>query len=156
MKTTLTNILYATFLIVLIGCNSEKKNNASNNTEDIDVLQTEENISLGDNSQTSLDWDGTYKGVIPCADCEGIEMTVTITQDNTYHIEETYLGKNTTAFESEGTFAWDDTGQKIIFSDTDRHPYFVGENTLTLLDKDGNKITGELESFYVLTKDHSQ
>ena len=26
------------------------------------------------NSQNSLDWSGTYKGIIPCADCEGIRL----------------------------------------------------------------------------------
>ena len=27
-------------------------------------------ITTGDNSQTSLDWDGTYTGILPCADCK--------------------------------------------------------------------------------------
>nr|WP_250850238.1 copper resistance protein NlpE N-terminal domain-containing protein [Acinetobacter sp. ANC 5378] len=28
---------------------------------------------MGDTVETSLDWAGEYKGVFPCADCEGIE-----------------------------------------------------------------------------------
>jgi uncharacterized lipoprotein NlpE involved in copper resistance len=32
-------------------------------------------------SQTSLDWDGSYAGVVPCADCAGIETFITINED---------------------------------------------------------------------------
>jgi hypothetical protein len=38
----------------------------------------------GDTSRTSLDWPGTYTGVLPCADCEGIETTITLSVDLTY------------------------------------------------------------------------
>ncbi len=31
-------------------------------------------LPIGDTAETSLDWAGEYKGVFPCADCEGIKM----------------------------------------------------------------------------------
>jgi len=145
MKTSIISAFCLTFIIVLTSCNSEKKKE----TQISDESQME---AIGDNSMTSLDWDGTYEGELPCADCEGIKTMVTINKDNTYVTKETYVGKDQIPHKTEGTFKWDEKGQKIIFSDVNRHPYFVGENTLTHLDENGNKISGDLEALYVLSK----
>lgn len=148
MKTTIINTLSITLIFLITSCNSGKKKE----TQVIEEPQPEMEVGFtGDNSMTSLDWDGVYEGELPCADCEGIKTVVTINSDNTFTIQETYLGKETTPFETNGTFEWDDQGRKILLSN-DRHPFFVGENTLTLLDSDGNKITGDLEALYVLRK----
>lgn len=148
MKNTIITTLSITLVFLITSCNSGKKKE----TQIIEEPQQEvEMEATGDNSMTSLDWDGVYEGELPCADCEGIKTVVTINSDKTYTIQETYLGKETTPIETKGTFEWDGQGQKIILSN-DRNPFFVGENTLTLLDSDGNKNTGELESFYVLRK----
>ena len=137
--------IYTCFMLValLFSCNDNKKK---------EVETMPESELMGDNSMTSLDWAGTYEGVLPCADCEGIKTVITINQDNSYVTKEIYEGKKDSLFESKGTFKWDENGQKIIFSDASRHLYFVGENTLTLLDKDGNKISGDLAEYYILKK----
>lgn len=150
MKNTIINTLCIALVFLITSCNSEKKKDIETKNEAIEEPQVEMQVT-GDNSMTSLDWAGVYKGELPCADCEGIKTTVTINNDNTYIIEETYLGKDTTSFETKGTFEWDNTGQKILLSN-DRNPYFVGENTLILLDSDGNRNIGDLEALYILTK----
>ena len=149
MKTAFINILSITFLLVITSCNSGKKTETPTTDEQQMDL-------VGDNSMTSLDWDGTYEGELPCADCDGIKTVMTINQDNTYVLKETYVGKNATPYETKGTFKWDDKGQNIILSDASRPSYFVGENTLTYLDKDGEKVIGDLESLYVLDKVQEQ
>lgn len=145
MKRTILNFSYIALAVLMTSCNSNKKN---------EVQKVEESIEIypEDTSRNALDWDGTYEGVLPCADCEGIKTTIVIHQDHTYTIKETYLGKDNNTFESEGTFEWDDKGQKITFSDADKRSYFVGENTLTHLDSDGNKIIGDMEALYILQK----
>lgn len=35
---------------------------------------------------------GTYEGVLPCADCEGIKTKITFNKDTTYDLEVEYLG----------------------------------------------------------------
>lgn len=145
MKTFLVNFFSVLLLIFLSSCNSNKKKEAPLENE-----PTQETV--GDTSENSLDWAGTYEGELPCADCEGIKTVVTINNDNTYVTKEIYLGKEVKPFETAGTFEWDEKEQKIILSDADRHSYFVGENTLTYLDEEGNKITGDLEALYILNK----
>lgn len=139
-----SNSIYSLFILtaLFLSCNDNKKSNS-------EAMDME---AVGDNSMTSLDWAGTYEGILPCADCEGIKTVISINQDNTYVAKEIYEGKSDSLFESKGTFKWDEKGQKIILSDANRHPYFVGENTLTHLDKDGNKITGVLAKRYILKK----
>jgi YD repeat-containing protein len=113
-----------------------------------------ENLPIADNSQTSLDWAGTYEGTIPCADCSGISTTLTLNQDNTFRKSEIYQGKSTKAFMTEGTFSWDEDGQRITTTSTngDKQQYFVGENVLFHLDKDGQRIEGNLASLYRLAR----
>lgn len=142
-------ILSITIVLLMTSCISEKKKETPI-TEDSQIEEVDMRVT-GDNSMTSLDWDGTYEGELPCADCEGIKTVVTINSDKTYTIQETYLGKETTPIETKGTFEWDDKGQIINLSN-DRNPYFVGENTLTLLDSDGQKNTGDLQALYILNK----
>ena|SRR5690554_8196743 len=44
-------------------------------------------------AQNSLDWQGTYSGVLPCADCSGMETQLTLNEDHTYVLTDTYLGE---------------------------------------------------------------
>lgn len=106
-------------------------------------------------SQVSLDWAGMYKGVVPCADCEGIETTVVLNADQTYLLRTAYLGKpDALASEKTGAFTWNTAGNTVVLSGLENTPnqYFVGENQLIQLDLGGNKITGDLAQKYVLMK----
>lgn len=137
-------------LISSMGCNSTKQRVDGSSD---DILNND--IPDSHTSEIALDWEGSYQGVLPCADCEGIRTKISLNQDLSYTIKDEYLGKEG-IFESKGTFKWSDDGQKIILSDTDRNAYFVGENRLIQLDKAGNKIIGDLASLYVLNKIKTQ
>ena len=63
------------------------------------------------NSRNSLDWAGTYRGVLPCADCPGIETTVTLRADGTYSATSRYLERDV-ARTGEGRFSWSNDGGK--------------------------------------------
>ncbi|MNT94835.1 putative lipoprotein NlpE involved in copper resistance [compost metagenome] len=72
----------------------------------------------------------------------------------TYLIKTKYKGKGDKVFEETGDFKWDKTGSIVILEGLkDRSSqFFVGENTLTQLDMDGKRITGNLAEDYVLKK----
>ena len=107
-----------------------------------------------DNSRVSVDWAGTYQGVVPCADCEGIETSITLERDSTYQLRTRSLGKADSVFEKRGAFAWNAAGSEIQLQGlpAGSNRYLVGENVLTQLDRDGNRITGELAAKYFLPK----
>ena len=108
-------------------------------------------------SKTCLDWKGTYSGIVPCADCEGIETKLSLNEDNTYQISWKYMGKGDKAYTEKGTFVWNSTGGMITLENMDAKKcptmYKVCENHLLQLDLKGNEITGELADNYILNKE---
>ncbi len=144
-------IVITTTFLSLTSCKKEVK------TEVIDNAAPEITFPVtttADNSMNSLDWDGIYKGVTPCADCEGIETSLTLSKDNTYVLTTKYLGKSAKTKEMKGTFTWNTEGNTITLSTITNGPnqFFVGENQLTQLDMSGKKITGALAEKYILKK----
>jgi copper homeostasis protein (lipoprotein) len=100
-------------------------------------------------SQNSLDWAGSYKGTLPCADCPGIETVVTLSEDGQFRSQMRYMERSDEIYSESGQFTWDDTGNVVIAGGVH---YQVGENKITLLDQDGNPITSGLQKHYVLSK----
>lgn len=137
---------------LFISC--QKQTNSDVSTQDsIAKADSIENVAAH-NAKNSLDYIGTYKGILPCADCEGLETTICINENNTYNLKTHYQGKGEKIFEQKGTFSWNKAGNTIILDDVNNGPnqYFLGENKLIQLDMSGKKITGELASEYILAK----
>ncbi|WP_372872340.1 copper resistance protein NlpE [Shewanella sp.] len=106
---------------------------------------------IGDSSRTSLDWPGSYQGVLPCASCEGIKTQLTLNADGSYLLHTRYLGENEDKLiEEQGHFDWNERGGAIQLENGTW--YQVGENQLFMLDQEGNRITGALAAHYRLAK----
>lgn len=151
MKNKLFLVICAS--LFFINCKKEVKE-VEIKTDTISKVAVETPAN-SDNSQNSLDWQGTYKGVTPCADCEGIETEITLNTDLTFTLKIEYLGKGDgSVFQEAGSFVWDKTGGIISLEGLKGRPsqYKVGENRLFQLDMEGNVITGDLAEKYVLTK----
>lgn len=135
--------------LFIAGCNSTKEESAVNTDG-----QTEEPAIDMLNAKNSIDYLGTYKGVIPCADCEGIETVITLNPDESYNIKETYLGKSDNVFEDVGSFDWMDDGNRLKLEDTDSNIRFfaVSEGKLIMLDLEGNSTEGVNDKNYELIK----
>ena len=141
MKKTVVFILVLS--VIISACNSNTK-------------KTQPLNETTDNSRNSLDWQGVYRGVLPCADCEGIETEIKLNKDLTYEITSKYLGKTDEVFKENGSFKWDEAGAKITLENLDAkttaNQYLVGEDKLIKLDTEGNKIEGDLKEMYQLKK----
>lgn len=46
-------------------------------------------------AETSLDYTGTYTGVLPAADCPGIEVRLILGDDGRYTLDEQYIDRDT-------------------------------------------------------------
>lgn len=141
------------FALLLISCGP--KGNQKEEPVDENTLTEEMAASDIHTAEISLDYDGTYKGVLPCADCEGIETVLTLDYDGNYTLKNTYMGKDASVFETSGKFTWDEDGSTIILGGITDAPnrYFVGENRIFQLDMEGNRITGDLAEKYILEKE---
>lgn len=141
--------LFLSALIALscISCKEEIKDDS-----EFPLLDSTEVVTDGHNAMNALDYQGVYYGVLPCADCEGIETTITLTADS-YTKEVVYQGKSKNIVTEKGTFTWNEAGNTITLSGSQApNQYFVGENNLFHLDVDGNRIEGEMASKYRLQK----
>lgn len=122
--------------------------------KEVSKIKTElPDVTYSDNSRNSLDWEGTYEGILPCADCEGIKTTIRLYADGTFERTQEYLGKSRTPFTDKGKFEWNEGGSVIsLIDNNDNQKYQVGENQLFHLDNAGNQIKGNLSEKYILTK----
>lgn len=101
-------------------------------------------------TQTAPTTPQTYKGVLPCADCSGIDTTLVLNPDKTFELTEIYQGKNDDdPFVTKGS--WElETGTPqnpqaqvyVLTTETgEKYNYLVdGANKLTSLDSDKNPI----------------
>lgn len=104
-------------------------------------------------AKNSLDVVGKYKGILPCADCEGIETTIELKADSSYSREMKYLGKKDNTFTATGTWTW--ASEFVINLGSIKegpNRYFVAEGKLLQLDMSGKKISGALADKYELKK----
>lgn len=103
------------------------------------------------NSRNSVDWGGIYRGVLPCADCEGIEMVVVLDREGGYRMWSRYLGKDTGMIAEQGQFTWNDAGSAVRLLGSGAQ-FLVGENRLIRLAQDGSRLTGKMGEAYILTR----
>lgn len=125
---------------VLSGCFCSKKSDSESKDSAPDMHT----------SQISLDWDGDYIGVIPCADCQGIYYHVRISEDGNYHLKRSYLGKSHKILVDQGKFSWTENGNAIQLEEG--QVFRVHENALMYADEDGKRIEGDLANHYRLPK----
>jgi heat shock protein HslJ len=108
-------------------------------------------------SRIALDWAGTYRGVLPCADCESIATTLTLTPAYTYRLKTIYAGTDEDEgahFTHTGVFKWDDAGRRVKLLNLPGSTgwYQVGENRVFALDQSGDRVEGPLAGMYVLER----
>lgn len=151
-------ILGIALVSLVVSCTQKDKNPEVNPKTDPMAIQapvdsTKTNSVAGaDNSENSLDWDGTYEATVPCADCPGIKTTLVLSKDKSFKITEEYLERNSKN-EDTGTFVWDSSGSIITLNGkTSKYKYKVGENTLTQLDIEGKPIDGPNKALYIFKK----
>lgn len=133
----------AALLFGLVSCKPGNKNTeTSENDQMIETVQA-----------PAFDKAGIYYGVLPCADCSGIETTLELMSDQTYKLTQVYQEKEDGRFESSGTIMWDAASNIVTLGEgEDMTKWLIEGDKVTMLDKEGNKPVGELADQYVLTK----
>lgn len=158
--------LVALFTIILmVGCENDPKV-ATDNRDDTTnrhepITNTDGSFKItnpegdtaatGQNAQKNLDVSGTYKGILPCADCKGIATTLILGKGNMYEISVEYVGKrDKLGSTNQGKYVWN-SGNIIILQGVKNAPasYLAEENKITQLNTEGKKMEGP---GYVLTK----
>ncbi len=135
-------LFFALFGIIFCftACKSDKQNTTS------------KTVKINDAPQ----WVGTYKGVVPCDGCDGIERVLTLHANSTYDLHIHYLGTRTKRWE-KGILQWQKTGD--IFSlirsgQKATASYLLYKGNLMQLKKDGKLLSGTIRPKYTLKRVH--
>lgn len=90
MKKAIVTAMAVISLFTLMGCN---------NRAEVDTLSPAQAAELKPMPQS-------WRGVLPCADCEGIETSLFLEKDGTWVMNERYLGarEEPSSFASYGTW----------------------------------------------------
>ncbi len=139
-------------MLVLYSCGNSSKTSEQEVASVDEFSKIAKNMNDEHNAKNSLDIIGTYKGTLPTASGEGMQVVITL-NDNAFTKTTTYIGKKDSTSEEKGNFSWNVEGNTITLDGIDSpNQYFVGENTLIQLDMEGNRIVGNLADKYVLRK----
>lgn len=129
MKTAILSVVAACTLFSLIGCN---------NRTEVEVLQPTRAAELKPMQQS-------WRGILPCADCEGIETSLFLEKDGTWVMNERYQGvrDEPSSFASYGT--WARTADKLVLTDSkgEKSYYRAKGEALEILDREGNPIESQ-------------
>jgi uncharacterized lipoprotein NlpE involved in copper resistance len=139
-------------LLVFTACKSENNPESSNDGVAVNDSSSEE---ISHTAIKARDHIGLYQGILPCADCEGIETSLYLMANNAYLLTKVYKGMaDDKAYKEIGDFEWNADGTTVTLSNIEDAPnQFIVEDTRAIqLDMEGKKIEGELAELYVLVK----
>ena len=98
---------------------------------------------------------GTYSGMLPCADCEGMDTRLLLTADGKYTLTQIYQDKDHSSFVSEGGYTLESDGKTVHLRPTNKDEYdgyyeVLSPTQLRMLDREGKPVDSPLN--YTLTR----
>jgi hypothetical protein len=142
----LMKILYAIlFLLFAASCNSDPSPIAATDSAYKTVVPETPVINAEN-----------YVGTLPCADCEGIDVSLQLNHDSIYIMNSVYKGSRVDSsnnhFIDSGKWSLHGADTLILSGKNHSTKYLKTESTLTQLDGNGELITGPLAKMFVLHK----
>lgn len=134
------------FLLVFMCCLACTYQNKGN-----DKLMTTRELCKGKTKVIITSVTGTYKGVIPAADCPGIETTLVLNSDNTFENHMSYIDRNVILVEN-GTYEVKDDLLTLKEKKGNLSYYRIKEYQIRMLNNDKKDVEGNLSEHFVLNK----
>lgn len=93
---------------------------------------------------------GTYGGTLPCADCPGIDTSITFTPEGGYTMSEVYQDGESSSFTGKGSWSVREDGKSVLLDpedkdERDRAFEVVSPTELRMLDLTGKSIDSTLD-----------
>ena len=99
-------------------------------------------------------WTGTYRTVLPCAYCAGIQLNLTLYRDATYELLTQELGTGKPVMTRRGGFTFNSDETRIMLDANGQGRSFdiLPPDRLRLLGRDGQPVTGQDAHRFILKK----
>lgn len=99
--------------------------------------------------------EGSYSGILPCADCPGIEYSLHLNTDGSFTEKKFYIDRDTSLRSSEGTYTMT-SDSLITLNETDPPVTFrLLEDQLQLVAEDGAPFRTGMPELYMLQKERT-
>lgn len=138
--------LFALLLCTGLACTSPPPSDSAATEADSPAAET----PATEAGPPAVEAPASYAGTLPCADCPGIEWTLTLIEDGSYRLRQVYLeaenGEDRAVVEV-GRWATEGEGGRVVLSGRDEGPIRLAvtdAQTLRLLDQQGNPIESQL------------
>lgn len=127
MSKKVLTVVAALSLFALFGCNNRNETQATSSEHATPLKSMQQ----------------SYRGILPCADCEGIETSLFLEASGTWVMNQYYQGKNT-SFATYGQ--WARTANKLVLTQNNgEKQYFLPtDDSLVMLDAKGEPIQSSL------------
>lgn len=131
-------LMLAITAAVLSGCKDEKKPAEATQTSAPVASETAPAANAATASPA-----GTFKGILPCASCEGTETTIVLKDDGSYSLTTLFLGEPDAKPQTvSGKFRLSDDKAFVHLDEAGfNYVYFLDGDTLEMRNSDGT--TGE-------------
>ena len=107
-------------------------------------------------SQSIEDLPAVFSGVLPCADCPGIETVIVLNETGFEELSH-YQERESNLYQAEGTWSLSGDTLKLYRSEDELYKAFIfSREQIKQLDQDLQPITGVLEENYVLDRSQEQ
>ncbi len=147
--------LYLQLLIITLFCACGSPDEGFSHAEEpfMEGVDTTPVVDMH-TSRIALDFHGTYQGILPCGDCEGIKTTIDILEDDRFEKRLKHLGRDEEAvLHSAGVFSWEASGGVIRLQGAHGFTRFmVAENFLVHMEDEAARFSGDLGNHYILEK----
>ena len=99
-------------------------------------------------------WTGTYRTVLPCNHCAGVQLNLTLYRDATYDLLTQELGTSNPPITRRGGFTFNNDETRIMLDANGQGRSFdiLPPNRLRMLGKDGKPVTGPEAYRFILKK----
>ncbi len=130
-------ILFPAFLfLIIVGCSSAPE-------------------LVPEVKQVTFLTNGIWLGMLPCADCDGIDYQLNLKNDFTFKQKSVYKGKDEEILIDDGNWSFESDSIISVEGSDDRKLFLIAGKELIMLDQDGNKIESSFKEKYYLHKDPS-
>lgn len=144
MKNFYKTFLACVTLLLAVSCTTSPNSGLA--TEPVDVSVSEN--PLNDNIL------GTWRGVIPCADCPGINYNLTLNEDRSFEETLIYQDRSAQPFTQTGTWRVNNGVVELNSRTEERSRFGLSDNELLMLDPGtGRPIETRVANMYRLRRD---
>ncbi|MDO5510167.1 MAG: copper resistance protein NlpE N-terminal domain-containing protein [Weeksellaceae bacterium] len=153
----LTKISKYAFLLMILAylysCSTESRAITLQDNKELRI-QSPYMGNENNNSAKRSDWEGHYRGVIPCETCDAVEIELELRKPNRYKLTTIYISDEKMVLNNQGQFLWDNSGEMIILrnSTVDNNKFLFENGEIKMLDGQGREYQDALADLYILRK----